>query len=269
MSNSSDNTKLREQLELNEFMFYYYMPNSEVEHNNIGHFIKNKSIETYSYISPTPQGDEDFEDFLKFAFSYFKNGEEYFVVKVFHNDTFRRNSKILRDQNFIQYPIDTSLMYWTIEGKEKLVPDEEIELQLLTEKTARKWVDVFFDAFSYPVHLKRYISEMVDEQIRNGVDFYVGRKYGKDVSCFCAFDYQEFVGFYGVGTRKRFRRQGFASKVMSNYMLEVTEKNPSSQFCLQAQTNSAAEQLYLNLGFKIPFIQKRFDWDPSTCNRRL
>ena len=149
MINSSEQNKLRELLDLNEFMFYYFMPNSEVENNDLGYFIKNKSIETYSYISPTPKGDVDFEDFLKFAFSYFKDGEEYFVVKVFHNDTFRRNSKILREQNFIQYPVDTSLMSWSSENKDKLVYDEEIELHLLTSKTSKRWVDVFFDSFSY------------------------------------------------------------------------------------------------------------------------
>jgi hypothetical protein len=269
MSNTSEDNHLREQLELNEFMFYYYMPNSEVEQNNLGYFIKNKSIETYSYISSTQQGDVDFEDFLRFAFSYFGNGEEYFVVKMFHNNSFRRNSKILREKNFIQYPIDTSLMYWTKDEQDKLIPDKEIELHLLTEKSVRRWIDVFFDAFSYPLHLKKYISEMVDEQLRNGIEFYVGRKHGKDVSCFCAFDYKDFIGFYGVGTRKRFRRQGFATKVMSNYILEKLKEKPNAKFCLQAQNNSGAEELYLNLGFTVPFIQKRFDWDPSTCNLNL
>ena len=245
------------------------MPNSEVEDNNLGYFIKNKSIETYSYITPTPEGDLDFNDFINYAFSYFKDGTEYFVVKLYLNDTFRRNSKILREQNFIQYPIDTSLMYWEQENIDKLVPDQEIELHLLTLKDARRWVDVFFDAFSYPLHLKKYIIEMVDEQLSNGIEFYVGRKYGKDISCFCAFEYEGFIGFYGVGTRKRFRRQGYATKVMSNYMLQTLELKPDIKFCLQAQTNSGAEQLYRNLGFSIPFIQKRFDWDPSSCNPNL
>ena len=120
-----------------------------------------------------------------------------------------------------------------------------------------------------PIHLKKYIIEMVDTQLQSGIDFYVGRKYGKDISCFCSFEYEGFIGFYGVGTRKRFRRQGYATKVMSNYMLETLEKKPAIKYCLQAQTNSGAEQLYKNLGFSVPFVQKRFDWVPSTCDPKL
>ena len=269
MTKTSEENELRELLDLNEFKFYYYMPNSDVEQNDLGYFIKNKSIETYSYISPTIQGDEDFNDFINYAFSYFKDGEEYFVVKVFYNNTFRRNSKILRDKNFIQYPLDTSLMYWDHDNVSNLVPDNDVELHLLTSKNSRRWIDVFFDSFSYPIHLKKYISEMVDEQQNHGIDFYVGRKHGKDISCFCSFEYKGFIGFYGVGTRKRFRRQGYAKKAMSNYMVEALERNKKLKFCLQAQNNSGAEKLYLELGFSIPFIQKRFDWDPSSCNLRL
>ncbi|MHA1200143.1 MAG: GNAT family N-acetyltransferase [Candidatus Heimdallarchaeaceae archaeon] len=269
MSNTSEEHKLRELMDLNEFRFYYHMPNSEVVQNDLGYFVKNKAIETYSYVTPTHNGDVEFEDFMKFAFSYFKNGEEYFVVKIFNNDSFRKNSKILRQYNLFQYPVDTSLMSWSKEIDHKLVPDAELELNLLTLKDAKRWVTVFFDAFSYPPHLKKYISSMVDEQMQNGIEFYVGRKYGKDISCFCAFEHENFIGFYGVGTRKRFIRQGYATKVMSNYMLEAIEKSPNIKFCLQAQNNSGAEQLYLNLGFKIPFVQKRFDWDPSTCNLNL
>ncbi|MCE7743166.1 MAG: hypothetical protein GOP50_12015 [Candidatus Heimdallarchaeota archaeon] len=269
MSNTSEEYKQRELLDLNEFRFYYYMPNSEVVQNDLGYFVKNKSIETYSYVTPAYLGDLNFDDFMKFAFSYFNNGEEYFVVKIFYNDTFNRNSKILRQQNFIQYPVDTSLMSWSKENGDELVPDPDLELDLLTLKNAKRWVDVFFDSFSYPPHLKKYISSMVDEQLNHGIEFYVGRKFGKDLSCFCAFEHENFIGFYGVGTRKRFRRQGYARKTMSNYMLDAIEKSPDIQFCLQAQNNSGAEQLYQNLGFKIPFTQKRFDWDPSTCNLNL
>ena len=265
MMNTSDQDKLRELLELNEFQFYYYMPNSEVIKNDLGYFIKNKSIETYSYISPTYLGDENYEDFLNFAFSYFDNGKEYFVVKVFNNDTYRRNSKILRQKNFIHYPIDTSIMSWSGESKTKLIPDDDIELVLLDSGNSKRWVEAFFDSFSYPSHLRKYIVDMVDEQLNHGIDFYVTTKFGKDISCFCTFEYGGYIGFYGVGTKKRFRRQGYATKSMSKYMLEQLEKSPNTQFCLQAQNGSGAEQLYLNLGFKIPFVQKRFDWDPSSC----
>ncbi len=269
MSYTSEDTQLRELLELNEYKFYYYMPNSEVLKNDLGYFVKNKSIETYSYISPTHQGDIEYEDFLKFAFSYFNNGEEYFVVKVFYNDSFRRNSKLLRKQNFIQYPIDTSLMAWSSDKQSKLITDDELELDLLTLKTSNRWVDTFFDSFSYPPHLRKYIVAMVEAQLDYGIEFYVGRKFGKDICCFCAFEHENYVGFYGVGTKKRFRRQGYATKVMSNYMSSRLDTSPNIQFCLQAQNNSGAEQLYLNLGFEIPFIQKRFDWDPSTSNLNL
>ena len=269
MSDNSEKNRLRELLDLNEFKFYYYMPDSEVAKTDLGYFIKNKSIETYSYVTPTHLGDTNFEDFLSYAFSYFNNGQEYFVVKVFYNNTYRKNSKILREKNFLHYPIDTSLMYWTNENRSKLLPDEEVELVLLTEKNANRWVDVFFDSFSYPNHLRKYLTAMVDEQISHGIDFYVGRKFNKDISCFCAFEYENFIGFYGVGTKKRFRRQAYATKIMSNYILSVLDKSPNAQFCLQAQSSSGAEQLYLNLGFTIPFIQKRFDWDPSTINLSL
>ena len=269
MSDISEEQQLREFLELNEYRFYYYMPDSEVLQNEIGYFIKNKAIETYSYVSPTHRGDVDFEDFLTFAYSFFNGGKEYFIVKVFYNETFRKNSKILRQRNFISYPVDTSLMTWSSEKKDKLVLDRNLELELLTQDEVGRWIDVFFDSFSYPYYLKKYITSMVNEQYKHGINFYVGKISKKDVSCFCTIQYQNFIGFYGVGTKTRFRRQGYATKMMSNYINDILSKSPNIRFCLQAQNNSGAEQLYLNLGFEIPFRQKRFDWDPSTRNPYL
>ena len=98
----------------------------------------------------------------------------------------------------------------------------------------------------------------------------IRKKHGIQPGCeIQVFEYENLIGFYGVGTRKRFRRQGYATKIMSNYMSEILDKSPNRQFCLQAQNNSGAEELYLNLGFEIPFIQKRFDWDPSTKSLSL
>ena len=269
MPSITEEQKLREILELNEFRFYHYMPNSDVVKNDFGYFVKNKAIETYSYVSPTHFGEVNFEDFLDFTFSYFNDGKEYFVVKVFYNDTFRKNSKLLRQRNFITYPIDTSLMSWSSEKSEKLEPDTNLELDLLTLKNVKRWVDAFFDSFSYPSHLRKYITSMVNEQIKNGIEFFVGKAFGKDVSCFCSFRYENFIGLYGVGTKTRFRRQGYARKMTSNYISDIIADSPDTQFCLQAQNNSGAEQLYLDLGFEIPFTQKRFDWDPSTLSVNL
>ena len=105
---------------------------------------------------------------------------------------------------------------------------------------------------------------MVTTQETNGIEFYIGNVRGKDVSCFCSYASESFYGIYGVGTRLKFRRLGYAKTMMLNYIKETLKMDPSAKFCLQAQRSTGAEQLYLNIGFRIAYLQKRFDWNPST-----
>ena len=51
MQNNENSNEDRMFLDLNEYEFYYFMPNSESVKNKLGYFIKNKSIETYSYVN--------------------------------------------------------------------------------------------------------------------------------------------------------------------------------------------------------------------------
>ncbi len=256
-------------LDLNEYEFYYFMPNSESVNNDLGYFIKNKSIETYSYVTPTLYGEKNFFEFLNFSFAFFSDGKEYFIIKHYVDDFFQTNSKILRQKNFIVFYQDISLMIWKNSENSSLNPNNLLELELLSSKKLNKWVDVFFDSFSYPKHLQKYISQMVATQIENQVEFYIGYVDGKDVGCFCTYKNLPFYGFYGVGTRHRYRRKGYATMMMSNYMKSVIDHNPSANFCLQVQRGNGAEQLYKNLGFKNSFYQKRFDWDPSQNSPKL
>ena len=104
---------------------------------------------------------------------------------------------------------------------------------------------------------------MATNQSENGIEFYVGYVSGKDVSCFCSYYDGTFRGLYGVGTRYKYRRRGYAATLMSNYILDTLKDDKSAKFCLQVQKKSGAEKLYSKLGFKEALIQKRFDWDPS------
>ena len=242
------------------------MPDSEVIKTDLGFFIKNKTIETYSYVVPTLEGDKEFEQFLDNAYSFFSGGKDYFIVKLYHNENYAKNSKILRQRKLIQYHLDTSLMVWDENNNNKLESNSLVELELLTLKKTGRWISVFFDSFNYPLSLKKYITSMVKLQLDNGIEFFVGQVAGKDVSCFCSFKDENYYGIYGVGTKQRFRRRGYAQTMMTNFIEDKLQTSANAQFCLQAQTGSGAELLYLNLGFDNPFIQKRFDWDPSTSN---
>ena len=82
MTNENTIPSERELFDLNEYGFYYYMPNSKVVLNELGYFIKNKTIETYSYVVPTRYGDEHFQELLDFTHSYFSDGKEYYIIKV-------------------------------------------------------------------------------------------------------------------------------------------------------------------------------------------
>lgn len=266
MTNENTIPSERELLDLNEYGFYYYMPDSEVVLNELGYFIKNKSIETYSYVVPTRYGDKHFQDFLDFTHSYFLDGKEYYIIKVYDNDTYQENSKILRNKNLIQYHLDTVVMSWSGDNKDKITTDPSLEIDLLPLKKVNRWISVFFDSFVYPPHLKKYITSMVKKQHENGIEFYVGKVSNKDVSCFCSFEDKKYIGIYGVGTKQKYRRSGYAKTMMSNYLTEKIQLDSHLRFCLQAQKNSGAELLYKGLGFKSPYLQKRFDWDPSTSN---
>ena len=269
MSRINIDSNERTQLDLNEYEFYYYMPDSESVKNELGYFLKNNSIETYSYVTPTAYGEENFDSFLNFAFSYFQDGKTYFIVKHFNNDKYMMNSKILRQRKFIPYHLDTSLMVWDGDNIEVLESDSLIELEKLNSSNIVKWVDVFFDSFMYPNRLRKYITRMVTVQEENGIEFYIGYARGKDVSCFCSYKSESYYGIYGVGTRVKFRRRGYAKTMMLNYINETSRKDSSAKFCLQAQRKTGAEQLYLNIGFRIAYLQKRFDWDPSTSSSRF
>ncbi|NPD87891.1 MAG: hypothetical protein HGN29_04160 [Asgard group archaeon] len=264
MSNSNDSQDERALIDLNEYGFYFYMPDSIAVKNELGYFLKNHKIETYSYVAPTLLGEKNFDKFLSYTFSFFADGKEYFIIKHPFDEYFRTNSKILREKRLIAHHIDISVMSWNKEGFPYLRTSEEVELELLTIRNLNKWVDVFFDAFDYPNDLRKYISSMVNKQAENGIEFYVGKASGKDVSCFCVFRQQPYHGFYGVGTKHKFRRKGYASITLSNYIESIIKSDTSSKFCLQVQSRSSAERLYKKIGFEKSFSLKRFDWDPST-----
>ncbi len=263
MTQDNPDYELQKLLDLNEYEFYKFMPDSEVVINDLGYFIKNKTIETYSYVTPTKHGEEKFEEFLDFTFSFFSDGKEYFIIKHALDEYYKKNSKILREKQLIGYHVDIGLMHWKSEAKDKLNPSPHVEYELLSTKTVKKWVDVFFDAFNYPKKLRRYITRMATAQSDNGIEFYVGYVSGRDTTCFCSLNDGTYRGIYGVGTRYRYRRRGYGSILMSNYILDTVKKDSKAKFCLQVQKNSGAEQLYAKLGFEEAVIQKRFDWDPS------
>ncbi|MBY9000487.1 MAG: GNAT family N-acetyltransferase [Candidatus Heimdallarchaeota archaeon] len=263
MSDIYPDYKIQQLLDLNEYGFYAFMPDSDVVKNDLGYFIKNKSIETYSYVSPTDLGAKNFDDFLSFTYSYFSDGKEYFIVKHALDEYFKENSKTLRQKQLIPYHLDIGMMHWQKDAKDMLNPLSHVEYELLPSKKVKKWVDVFFDAFVYPRSLRRYIIRMATAQSENGIEFFVGYVSNKDVSCFCSFNDGIYRGIYGVGTRLRYRRRGYASILMSNYILETLKSDPKAKFCLQVQKRSGAETLYSKLGFIEAVVQKRFDWDPS------
>ncbi len=155
-------------------------------------------------------------------------------------------------------------MSWHSENYSYLKLTDEIDLELLSHKKLNRWIDVFFDAFKYPSDLRKYIVSMVKNQAENGIEFYIGVASGKDVSCFCTYKEQFFYGLYGVGTKHKYRRKGYASIMLSKFIKSKIEKDSSFGFCLQVQAGSSAEKLYEKIGFERSFIQKRFDWDPST-----
>ncbi|MHA1400233.1 MAG: GNAT family N-acetyltransferase [Candidatus Heimdallarchaeaceae archaeon] len=247
----------------NEYKFYVLMPDSEVKENELGYYLKNHSIETYSYITPKEQGLRNFESFISFAFSFFSDGSEYFVIKIPQDQYYPRNSKILREKQFIKAFNDVNVMAWDKKNLSSLTPNPAIFLQKLNTKNGKRWVDVFFDAFNYPRNLRKYITRMVLNQMENGVEFYVGEVSGKDVAGFCAYKTSNIIGIYGVGTKSRFQRRGYAKAMLSNFILEKLEEKDDLMFCLQTNHNSGAERLYRNLGFDSVYIQKRFDWNPD------
>ncbi|MHA1668287.1 MAG: GNAT family N-acetyltransferase [Candidatus Heimdallarchaeaceae archaeon] len=264
MPNTENLELLRFLLDSNEYDFYYFMPNSIAKKNDLGFFIKNKTIETYSYVTPTSLGEDNFSEFLSYTFSFFSDGDDYFTLKLSYDDPFfARNSKILRNKQLIPYYQDISVMILENFSLSSFSSFSDLELIKLNSSNLDRWVDVFFDAFSYPKKLKKYISKMVKLQEENGVEFYVAHKFAKDVSCFCSFDSHSLIGLYGVGTRKQYRRRGYASVMLSKFFVQELEKNPQTRFGLQVQKNSGAETLYKKLGFRIVHTQKRFDWNPS------
>ena len=264
MLNSDDSQDERALIDLNEYGFYFYMPDSIAVKNDLGYFLKNHKIETYSYVTPALVGEKNFERFLNYTFSFFSGGKEYFIIKLPYDEYYQANSKILREKRMIAHHLAISVMSWKKENMPYLRISEDVELELLTMRNLHKWVDVFFDAFDYPNDLKKYISSMVNKQAENGIEFYVGNASGKDVSCFCVYRQQPYHGFYGVGTKRKFRRKGYASITLSNYMESIAKSDSSTKFCLQVQSGSSAEKLYEKIGFEKSFTQKRFDWDPST-----
>jgi hypothetical protein len=240
------------------------MPNSVAVKNELGYFLKNHKIETYSYVTPTILGEENFDKFITYAYSFFSGGKEYFIVKHPLDDFFQTNSKKMREKGLIAYYLDIANMIWKQENSPQLKLDGDIELELLSYKKLNRWIDVFFDAFNYPSDLRKYITSMVRNQAEKGIEFYIGIVSGKDVSCFCSFKNYNLFGLYGVGTKHKFRRKGYASITLSKYIESKIKIDSSSGFCLQVQAGSSAELLYEKIGFERSFIQKRFDWDPST-----
>ncbi len=263
MSNTLDETQEKEMFDNNEYLFYTFMPDSNVKKNNLGYFLLNNSIETYSYITPTPYGEEEFEQFISYAFSFFEDRNKYFILKHPYNRNYQRNSKILRDLKFIPSFVDISVMKWQPNNNLNK-PNPALEIEHISKKKIDKWVSIFFDSFQYPKNLLKYITRMVSMQIDNGVDFYVGYVSDKDVSCFCTLNYDKITGIYGVGTRNMFRRRGYATAMLSNYLNDQLTTKPNMTYCLQVHKNSGAEELYKKMGFETSYIQKRFDWNPLT-----
>ena len=263
MLNSTDSQE-RTLIDLNEYGFYFYMPESIAEKNELGYFLKNHKIETYSYVTPTILGEKNFDKFLAYTYSFFSDGREYFIVKHPLDEYYRINSKKMREKGLIAFYQDIAVMAWKKNNISQLKLTDDIELEILSHKKLDRWIDVFFDAFNYPNDLRKYISSMVKNQEENGIEFYVGIASGKDVSCFCTYEEQSFHGLYGVGTKHKYRRKGYASITLSKYIESKIENDSSSEFCLQVQAGSSAEKLYEKIGFVNSFIQKRFDWDPST-----
>ena len=248
-------------LDLNEYRFYYYMPDSDVVMNDFGFFLKNKIIETYSYVTPSPKGEKEFDKFLNYSFSFFDNKQTYFILKHAYNENYQANSKILRKKGFIPAHMDVSVMKW--QSRENMLRDNPaIKLIKLNHRHIDIWVDVFFDAFRYPKNLREYITSMVALQVDQGIEFYLGNVSNSIVSCFCAIDDGNYIGIYGVGTRRSFQRRGYASAMLSNYIKEKIDLEPNQAFCLQVQKDSGAEMVYKKIGFETVFVQKRFDWNP-------
>ncbi|MCG3227748.1 MAG: hypothetical protein H7645_12580, partial [Candidatus Heimdallarchaeota archaeon] len=81
MLNSDDSQDERTLIDLNEYGFYFYMPDSIAVKNELGYFLKNHKIETYSYVAPTLLGEKNFDKFLSYAFSFFSDGKDYFIIK--------------------------------------------------------------------------------------------------------------------------------------------------------------------------------------------
>lgn len=261
MHNSSPSKYEQYLLDLNEYRFYYYMPNSEVTMNELGFFLKNKTIETYSYVAPTPKGEKEFDKFLEFAFAFFDNKKSYFILKHAKGEEFEKNAKKLEELGFIKASLDVSVMKWH-KNTQSLKDNPALQLKKLKRREIKLWVEVFFDAFNYPKSLKNYITSMVELQWKNNIEFYVGIVSDNVVSCFCAIDDGNYIGIYGVGTKYRYQRRGYASAMLSNYIKEKISKNPDQAFCLQVHKDSGAEKLYKKIGFKRVFIQKRYDWNP-------
>jgi len=260
---SQSKTDIRKKYDFNEYSFYTFMPNSEVFHNKYGYFLKNNTIDTYSYITPTQLGSSEFDLFLEQCFSFFDNGKKYFTVKIPQDSNYNYNSKVLREKGFLRSLTDVDVMSLTKFDKTNYFRNSALRIDELTEKNYNRWVNVFFDAFQYPRSLKKYISDMVLLQMKNNISFYVGVVSGKDTSCFCSIKTDELVGIYGVGTKKRFQRRGYAKTMLSNFISEKLIENKDLEFCLQTVLNSKAEQLYYSLGFEQIYIQRRFEWNPT------
>ncbi|UJG43248.1 MAG: GNAT family N-acetyltransferase [Candidatus Heimdallarchaeum endolithica] len=261
MSNSKINQ--RKKYDLNEFLFYTYMPDSNVLRNDHGYFLKNNTIDTYSYVTPTQIGSSEFNLFLEQCFSFFDEGKKYFIVKIPHDSNYNYNSKVLRTKRFLRSLTDVNVMFLSNFDKIRYFRNRALQINELTEKDYVRWLNVFFDAFQYPRNLKKYISEMVLLQMKNNIHFYVGNVSGKDVSCFCSMKTEQLIGVYGVGTKRRFQRRGYAKAMLSNFISEKMFKDKKTEFCLQTVLNSKAEHLYRSIGFEQVYIQRRFEWNPT------
>ncbi len=253
----------RDKFDHNEFLFYYFMPDSEIKENELGYFLKNDAIETYSYVTPKNYGVINFEEFLSYSFSYFGNGTIYFVLKIPYDNYYLNNSNILRKKRFLISYSDVNVMAWNKGSIGKLKTNEALRVDKLNYDDLYRWVDVFFDSFRYPKNLREYISRMVEKQYLNGISFFVGKVSNKDVSCFCSNITEDLIGIYGVGTKTKFQRRGYAQAMLSNYIDDIIKKDENKSFCLQTNKNSGAEKLYKKIGFTSVYIQKRFEWNPD------
>ncbi len=265
MSSPNINVEL---FDRNEFEFYRRMADSEVRDNKYGFFYKNKRIETYSYVTPKDEGVKDFQEFLSFTFSFFGGGEEYIIIKHPLGKYYMKNSKILRSRGFIPFDMGVLVQYWTPTptSKQKLKPDPSIIIKELTRDSLDIWIEVFYQSFLYPKHLRETLRRMISHQIERDVKFFVGCKNNKSVCCFSSFQIDNIIGLYGVGTAEKYQRQGYATSVMSNFMSDLLERDSSIIFCLQTYKGRPAEKLYTGLGFETAYTQKRFDWDPQSVD---